>query len=476
MQGVRLLFPATACHSPANRPASMKDAVSESASPSLRAPVPAGQVVPRQVCTRCGACYAICPTRALRFDRDEYPVILQERCIECWLCRQVCPGIEFDLQGHHRRMFGEAYPLDRLGGAYRKAYVGYSTDPQVRVEGSSGGVVTQLLLSLLASGQIDAALVVGFSPEEPLTPLPYLARTAEQIRAAAQSKYVVVANARELRELRNVRERIAFVGLPCQVHGLRKLEQLHRRLQEKVVLAIGLACRGTFERRVVPELLEMRAIDPKSVVKLGFRDGPFPGRIRAWLKDGRVVPLHRHEIKDGAFNHLLRLYLAERCQLCPDYSAEFSDLSCSDLWVRSRDGRYLFPDGATLVMCRSGRGERIVEAAGEAGSLELHPFTPGEVENAYRRVHWEKKVFPFVQVEGRKRRATPAPDYGVAPAISRKDRLLGWLYRQTFLLGRNAGVRRAVLRLLFSPIGEGLISIKISVKKMISTLRKRMAT
>ena len=46
-------------------------------------------------CCGCGACYAICPVKAIEMKEDEegflYPYINTEICIECFRCYVVCP-------------------------------------------------------------------------------------------------------------------------------------------------------------------------------------------------------------------------------------------------------------------------------------------------------------------------------------------------------------------------------------------------
>ena len=46
-------------------------------------------------CCGCAACYGICPVEAIFMYADEegflYPKILEEKCISCHICMQVCP-------------------------------------------------------------------------------------------------------------------------------------------------------------------------------------------------------------------------------------------------------------------------------------------------------------------------------------------------------------------------------------------------
>ena len=46
-------------------------------------------------CCGCGACYAICPVKAISMKEDEegfqYPVLDKDKCFKCFSCLKVCP-------------------------------------------------------------------------------------------------------------------------------------------------------------------------------------------------------------------------------------------------------------------------------------------------------------------------------------------------------------------------------------------------
>ena len=432
-------------------------------------------VIPKDLCTRCGACAVICPTNVIRFDDHEFPFIETKNCIDCGLCLNVCPGIEFDLNGHHQEMFQVDYPTHKLGGEYRKAYVGYSKKPGVRNGGASGGVVTHILIGLLHAGLIDGAVVIGNNPEDPAMPVPLIARTEEEIRAAAQSKYSTVANAKVLRELRGTKENFAFVGVGCQIHGLKKLEKLNKRLSSRAALVIGLACRGTLEREAIEDMLWARGIQAKDLNGVSHRGGDFPGRFQAHFKSGETQDLHHFEFKNAAFTLMHRLYLPERCHLCPDYSAEFSDITCSDVWLRGPDGKYLHKEGATLILCRTERGEKVIEQLMANGDLALEPFDPALVERAYGNLRREEKVLPFLLINEMQQNGKRAPQYGVSASIPKKDWLHLAAYRRTFMFTKYPRVRRMLMRVLFSPVGTMLVYLHIQAKIVRARLKVKKA-
>lgn len=436
-------------------------------------------VIPKDLCTRCGACHVICPPNVVKFNDHEFPYIESEGCIDCGLCLKVCPGIDFNMNQKHEDMFQAEYQPQKMSGTFRKAYLGHAANPVVRQEGAAGGVVTQLLVALLKQGLIDGAVVVGNNPDDPSLPMPRIARTEDDILAAAQSKYTTVANTKVLRELKGTKERFAFVGVACQVHGLRNLESYNKRLHERNFLTIGLACRGTLEKDAIRDLVEVNGVQMDDLWKISHRGGAFPGKFQAHFKTGETRDLHHFEYKDGAYNMMLRMYLPDRCHMCPDYSAEFSDITCSDMWLRGKDGKYLHPKGSTLILCRTEKGQQVIEALMQSGTLVLEPVEPRTVDKAYAHLRRERKMISFLRIAQRQQQGKHAPNFGLDAAeqvskMSWSDRLYEFTYRLTFLFAKRPRARRTVLYFLFSPVGMSLIFLKIKSKQWRGAVKARM--
>lgn len=54
-----------------------------------------------------------------------------------------------------------------------------------------------------------------------------------------------------------------------------------------------------------------------------------------------------------------------------EYGVELADDTCLDIWLRQPNGEYMHPQGATLVLSRTERGERIVAKLIAAAELCL---------------------------------------------------------------------------------------------------------
>jgi coenzyme F420 hydrogenase subunit beta len=424
------------------------------------------QVVASSLCTRCGACVGVCPHKAITWDRLFFPQT-NEKCNHCGICLKVCGGKEVDFPGFCRLHYGKDEDLTANAiGPLRYSVATCCTDEQVRQAGSSGGLASQIVISLLAQSEIDGAVMVGFAADNPLRPEARIVRNREEVLACAQSKYTLFPVAHVYGEIAKVPGKYAVVGLPCQIHSLFRWMDMNHRLRERVVLIIGLFCHANLGPEVVGDVLGVKGLSPEDIGKFEFRGGTWPGGIRAHLRDGTIIPLHKGDIKDGAFNYLNKLYIAERCLLCTDFSAELSDIAVSDPWLRDPQGNYLFQGGWSVGHVRTERGHLALRAMIDRGELESRELPAGIVEKNNRSLTHYKKRGVFIRLERRRLQGRPVPEYHLTPPpLAFADRSREFVHRLSLLGRRPAGLRRMLLRFGLSDMGWHLGRCKAHLKK-----------
>ncbi|TEB09194.1 Coenzyme F420 hydrogenase/dehydrogenase, beta subunit C-terminal domain [Pelotomaculum propionicicum] len=294
-------------------------------------------VINRGLCTACGTCAGLCPAGAIGWaDDDGEPLpVLAGACNDCGICGSVCPGAEVNLPVLERFVFGRERE-DKVPdlGLYQEACASWASVQAVRRLGAGGGMVTALLIFALEQGIIDCALVAGFQPDKPYRTGARLAASMEEILAAAQSKYAcVTVNSLLGQALEKGFRRVAVVGLPCHVHGLRKMQLLGPAVfpAESLALTVGLFCASQFyfegTRHLLVEQMHVPYIE--EVIRLSYRGGDWPGHLVADLKDGRQLTLDRHQYM---YHHLMPAFKRDRCEMCVDWSSELADLSVGDYW------------------------------------------------------------------------------------------------------------------------------------------------
>jgi coenzyme F420 hydrogenase subunit beta len=324
------------------------------------------------LCTACGTCIGVCPARHIAFDEEREEPVLKGKCTPCGICHAVCPGKDIPLPDLERMLFSRERKIgSQPPGISRRTLKGYATDPVVRKAGASGGCTTALLAFALESGMIDGAIVAGMSSEKPWRSEPKLATTREEILASARSKYNVVPNNALLMEAeRRGLGRLGIAGLPCHVHGLRKL-QMHgnpKGVASRITLVLGVFCGGNFSHKVSESIISKYTSIPLEKVKAYTdRGGPESQDIEVKSVDGtsQLVPVPKH-----ALDRILMR--RDRCAMCLDYSAELSDVSLGDIFMPL--GSITKLPGFTAMIVRTKQGEALVEEARKFGRITVSPL------------------------------------------------------------------------------------------------------
>ena len=364
----------------------------------------------------CGTCEAICPSHAigveLSKERGQYfPTVSNRLCTQCGLCLNVCPGVEVDFDGLGREFLGATAKGDILG-THRSCYFAHASDQNLRYSGSSGGLITALLLHSLERGIIDGALVTGTDPRHPLRPRTAIAETSQEISAACGSKYCPTNIGAALRDVVARDGKYAVVALPCQLHGIRKLETVSRELRSKIVLHFGLFCSNNNTFLATEYFLKKKRISPDQVGSIRYRDKGWPGVITVTKKDGTVNEFRRGTTEKSFLRKLLFSsafhydFQIPRCLLCADLTSELADISFADPWNPQFLGTETV--GKSMIVVRTQAGQDILRSAQDAGAVETKE-TDGETVKRSQGTSFKASV--GVRIRLRAALGRPVPSY-----------------------------------------------------------------
>lgn len=431
------------------------------------------EVAANGLCVRCGACSGSCPKSLIVLDERNFPKLNKEagECIRCGVCMTACPGEELDLCGLSVSLLDRASSSSEILGIYRDAIIAYSNNDEIRHYSASGGVVTQLLATLLENGTIQRALVAGMSRDEPWKGEPLLASTTEEVIGCAQSKYTIVPQMRLLGALLKWKTETAVVGLPCHIHALRKFQSAHPGKLDHVKFVIGLFCHMALEIEATEMLLRKARISKSDLDTIEYRGGDWPGKILAKLKDGSVKPLHAFDFKDGAINYLKYLYYPSRCLLCIDFSAELADIAVGDPWLRGKDGRYIYERGHSLVLVRTEKGDQLIKMASALGDLRVEAAPTHLFPSRFRDMYVHKKMGAGIRIESLKRKGLPYPHYQADLPVGRAgERLVETLHGLARILGRSESGRKLGSMIAFSWFGRILTVVRRWRKELMARI------
>jgi len=337
------------------------------------------KVVSDGLCTGCGMCAGICPIQCIVMQVSEgvfFPNVNERLCTECHLCLDCCPGRFVNIRELSK--LAQGAEKDSTCKDFPECYVGHSTNERIRYNASSGGVATQLLVLALEQGQIDGAIVTRMKRDNPLEPETIVARTREEIVNASKSKYCPTATNEAVRSILKQKGRYAVVGLPCQIHGIRKAEQNVKALKERIVLHVGLMCSHTVSFHGTDFLLRKMGLVPEQVASIDYRGLGWPGCMLITQRGGSKT-LIPYVGKWNAYWPVFSsfFFTPKRCLMCPDETNELADIALGDAWLPElRKER----NGESIVIVRTKVGERILSLACSNDVIFLRPVDCNAVE------------------------------------------------------------------------------------------------
>lgn len=403
-----------------------------------------GDIVRDKLCHSCGVCYSVCPKQAIDFDSSSLPVV-SSACNTCGLCLRVCSGISED-------------SLDLPDGARgEKCFLCASTNPDLRLNSSSGGFVTELFRYLLKIGYVKGVVVTIADPDDPVRPVSILARTEDELFGSNQSRYCLFPWGRILKKVADADIPFAVVGTGCQIRSFRKLMKVQPKLQRNAKLIVGICCESNIEQEATGHLLSVRSVNPSEINKIEYRSGKWPGVMAAFLKDGRQVVLSNRNRVEGAINYLKLTYGRRRCHFCCDVLSEFADVTVGDPWGRNEKGElaYRHEQGFSAVLVKNPEIVPLVEfmykesiitveekEASILLSLQKSQARKGKGRVA-RRVNYSKKTgkpFPVLKLLDDSEQRT------LSLAERMSDIIFQFCHTPLF--------RKCFLGLMFSPLGD----------------------
>jgi coenzyme F420 hydrogenase subunit beta len=305
-------------------------------------------VIDADRCVQCGVCVAACPTDSIGVGADDLPKLVK-MCTGCSLCWDFCPrgGLRHEATwklGSARQYedhgSDDEPALITANGAARSVegigYVHESLSARVDpiIEGvQDGGVVSALLISLLEAGKIDGALVARVSASEPWKGEAFLARTPEEVRECAGSFYnqtLALAHVDFERYELPPNPRVAVVGTPCEIEGIKAMQARPwtwgSSRVEAITLTIALLCTKSFnyEKLMLEEIRDRRGVDLEEVGRVDVMKG------KLIVQDREEKTIFEEPIRDfhGA--------ALKGCDECADFMGHAADISVGS--VGSADG------------------------------------------------------------------------------------------------------------------------------------------
>ena len=162
-------------------------------------------------CVGCESCVQICSKSAITIKEDvegfRYPVIDSDKCVNCGLCRKVCPITNMPVRYIENKL--------AFGGSIR--------NDEVKKESTSGGA-----FSAIVEAWCDENYVIFGAESKGLDVYHSYITDKVHLSKYRKSKYLQskIGNAyKDARQFLKEGKKVLFSGTPCQIAGLKAFLQ-----------------------------------------------------------------------------------------------------------------------------------------------------------------------------------------------------------------------------------------------------------
>lgn len=306
-------------------------------------------------CCGCSVCTNACAKKAITMSYDKegflYPVVDEQLCVDCGICAKVCPNNN----------------TDNLNNPFSCVYGGYSSDPEVMQNCTSGGFVTELSKIVVNSGGV----VAGVRYSDDYVKAEYdIATSNDELKSFMGSKYVQSEKGdiyKKVKEHLDSAEKktVLFVGCPCDVWALKR----YLKKDYENLITCELVCMGVTSYTVAEQYKKYtEKKNRSSLVYINARS----------KKKGWYVPHLEERFVNGKtklttlfgtmYGYGFQVYNRPSCFSC-HYRGEngVADFRVGDFWGIKPEDAFWNKDGVSCIFVRTPKAQAFIKQLSENG-------------------------------------------------------------------------------------------------------------
>ena len=299
-------------------------------------------------CSGCTACKNSCPKEAIVMKEDEegflYPEIDKDRCVECGICKKVCPI------SNRSKDESSKEPL---------VYACKNIDDSIRMQSASGGAFSGISDYVLEqNGVIFGACYNDKFKVEHRKAANKLER--DKFRGAKYVQSNLNDIFKDVKEELEEGKLVLFTGTPCQVAGLSN----YLKKDYSNLLKCDIVCHGTPSPKIFEEYISYIEKHKENKIKnISFRDKESGWQNQKWkieLENGTVL-LDDDDVK--IYKRIFNKHYAQRpsCHDCRFTNLNRpSDMTLGDFWgIEKAIPGFADNKGVSLLLINTEKGEGI---------------------------------------------------------------------------------------------------------------------
>lgn len=315
------------------------------------------EILKKEDCCGCSACYNICPVNCIEMKEDTegftYPYVQAEKCISCGMCEKICPIMQKSVKKEEitqREVLSTYACINQL--------------EETRRNSSSGGIFTLLAQRIIEEGGV----VYGVAFAEDKTAIHIEVREEKDLYQLQGSKYMQSSKGEVYKEIKENLENgkiVLFSGTPCENAGLKSFLQ---KDYDKL-FCVDIICHGVPSPLVWKMYLDSLGRRFGEVLRRESNPS-FRSKTEGWIRYSVSIPFsHNTEYRKGLDEDLFMQTFLRNINLRPScYQCQFkpstniSDITLADFWGIEKIMPEMFDDkGTSLVIINSEKGQALFD-------------------------------------------------------------------------------------------------------------------
>ena len=304
-------------------------------------------------CCGCRACENVCPKQAIKMVENTegflYPKVDKEKCINCGLCKKVCPWLN--------KIKRDRYLENPI------CYSARAKNVSLQLKGSSGGIFGVIAKYVIRNNGV----VVGAEMLNNFNVRHTIVDNEKDLENLYGSKYVT-SDLNDIflriKKILLAGKMVLFTGVPCQVAGL--LNFLEKKYDN--LITIDLVCHGTPNQKLFKKYISyIESKENAKIIKYYFRNkkagkwGLFKSLIVMEKNGKRFVKKINANFDPYYSNFLLGNNYRESCYVCNFANQNrISDITLGDFWgIENVNGNFYDSNGVSAVIINTISGKEI---------------------------------------------------------------------------------------------------------------------
>lgn len=246
------------------------------------------------------------------------------------------------------------------------AYIGYSTDKDIRFQATSGGIGTSLIKWLFEKGYVQTSISFSFNSSTLKYDPKLIYRYEDYEISGSIYQEIDIINFIK-NNTHKIKGSFVCFSLPCQTRAIRTIVERNGHS----AFIIGLTCSSQLTLEGTKFLLKKIRLKEDEVKLIKYRGDGWPSGIRIDTRSGNHIFLENNSSIWTSIFHS-RLFVRKKCLMCSNTLNLHCDIVLADPWLQEYKSSETI--GQTMCVCYTNKAYSALNDCFNDGYIHMSPI------------------------------------------------------------------------------------------------------